>query len=108
MAIQRRVPRPFKQAEEILRCALVPARLPFPPCATRQRWRELSPNPTLPLYLFLLSFFFFHSRRTFPSRRLLSVLFNSAGDILLTEHKYRPSGSTIRSHLISSGSTLRA
>lgn len=48
---------PFKQAKEILRRTLVPIRSRV----RHDNVGELSPNPTLPLYLSLLSRFFFAS-----------------------------------------------
>lgn len=78
--------------------------------ARRDNVGELNPNPTLLLYLSLLSrFFAFFASLCPPVSPSINRPFQFClGDILLTEHKYRPSGSTIRSHLISLGSTLRA
>lgn len=78
------------------------------PQARRDNVGELSPNPTLPP-LFLSSAYFSYSprlpipwtiNRPFQFRRRHPPY---------GEHKYRdPSGSAIRSHLISAGSILRA
>lgn len=58
------VPRPFKQAEEILRRTSRPRkRSPLRRC---DNVGELRPNPTYPPYLFLLSPFFFSSLPRLP------------------------------------------